>query len=123
MKNALDEIDCIPVLGGQKPPYIVTSHPYCVDIIKAYVELSKLQFANKEEFLKRIEDGILFYCNSNKIDFAFHFDNKYALTIPPAVNNFQWFLGLQIISFDSNKIKAFLSFQQKRFLSGYFTQR
>ena len=51
MKNALDEIDCIPVLGGQKPPYIVTSHPCCVDIIKAYVELSKLQLDNKEEFL------------------------------------------------------------------------
>lgn len=115
MKNALDEIKCVPVLGGQKPPYRTISHPYCIDIITTYVELSKRPIENKDEYLKLIEDGILFYCNSNKIDFAFHFENKLPLTIPSTVNNFQWFLAAQIISFDTNKIKALLSFQQKRF--------
>ena len=116
MKNALDEIKCVPVLGGKKPPYRITSHPYCVDIVTTYVQISKFDFKNKEEYLKRIEDSIKDYCLSNKINFAFHFDNKLPLTIPPAINNFQWFLGLQIIGFDINKIKALLSFQQKQYL-------
>ncbi|OFY84586.1 MAG: hypothetical protein A3F72_19265 [Bacteroidetes bacterium RIFCSPLOWO2_12_FULL_35_15] len=115
MKNALDEIICIPTLGGKKPPYQIISHPYCVDIITAYIELSKLDFINKEYYLKMIEDNVKFYCLSNKIDFNYHFENKLPLIIPPTANNFQWFLGHQIIGFDINKIKALLSFQQKRY--------
>lgn len=115
MKNALDEIICIPTVGGQKPPYQIISHPYCIDIITTYVQLSKLDFSDKDEYLKRIEDLIKFYCLSNKISFAYHFENKLPLIISPTVNNFQWFFGLQLIGFDINKIKALLSFQQKRY--------
>lgn len=115
MKNALDEIICVPTVGGQKPPYQIISHPYCIDIITTYVQLSKLDFSDKDEYLKRIEDLIKFYCLSNKINFAYHFENKLPLIISPTVNNFQWFFGLQLIGFDINKIKALLSFQQKRY--------
>lgn len=117
MKNALDEIECIPTIGGIKPPYTIHSHPYCVDIITTYVQLSKLRFKKKGGFLKKVEEGIRFYCISNEIDFNYHFDNRLPLIISPTVNNFQWFFGLQIIGFDIHKIKALLSFQQKRYLN------
>lgn len=115
MKNALDKIVCIPTEGGKKPPYQIISHPYCIDVITAYVQLSKLDFKDKGEYLKRIEDSIKYYCLSNKINFEYHFNNKYPIIISPTVNNFQWFFGLQLIGFDINKIKALLSFQQKRY--------
>ena len=51
MKNALDEIKCVPVLGGMKPPYQISSHPYCIDIITSYVQLSKFEFKTKTTFL------------------------------------------------------------------------
>lgn len=77
--------------------------------------LSKLDFNNKNEVLDIIKENIEYYCKSNNINFAYHFDNKLPLIISTQTNNFQWFLGLQIIGFDINKIKALLSFQQKRY--------
>jgi hypothetical protein len=115
MKNALDDIECIPTSSNLNPPYQIISHPYCIDIISTYVALSKLDFNNKNEVLDIIKENIEYYCKSNNINFAYHFDNKLPLIISTQTNNFQWFLGLQIIGFDINKIKALLSFQQKRY--------
>lgn len=115
MKNSLDDIECIPTVGNLNPPYQIISHPYCVDIISTYVALSKLDFNNKDDVLEVIKENIEYYCKSNNISFDYHFDNKLPLIISTQTNNFQWFLGLQLIVFDINKIKALLSFQQKRF--------
>lgn len=115
MNNSLDKIECTPILPGSIPPYKITSHPYCIDVITSYFQIEKLKFSQQSNFLKNIEEYIKLYCQSNRIDFEYHFNNKLPLTIPATVNNFQWFLAIQIISFDTNKIKALLSFQQKRF--------
>jgi hypothetical protein len=116
MKNALDEIECIPTVGNMEPPYQIISHPYCIDIISTYVSISKMEFENKEYSLEVIKEGIRYYCLSNNINFNYHFDNKLPLVISPSTNNFQWFFGLQIIGFDINKINALLSFQKTRFI-------
>lgn len=116
MVNALDKIECVPVVGGQKTPYKIVSHPYCIDVITAYFQLSKREFVGNKDFLKSVEEGIRYYCSYNNIDFSYHFNNKLPLTIPPTVNNIQWYFAIQIMSFDTNKIKALLSFQQKRYL-------
>ena len=115
MKNSLDDIECIPTYGNLTPPYTIISHPYCVDIISSYFTLSNLEYNDKNEALSLIKENIEYYCKSNNISFAYHFDNKLPLIISPQTNNFQWFLGLQIIGFDINKIKALLTFQQKRY--------
>lgn len=115
MKNALDDIECIPTMGNIDPPYQIISHPYCVDVISAYFSLSKLEFNDRENSLELIKESVEYYCLSNNINFNYHFDNKLPLIISPNTNNFQWFLGLQIISFDIYKINSLLSFQQKRY--------
>lgn len=117
MNNALDQIECVPILSGQKPPYDIHSHPYCIDIITTYFHLVKLKFKNKADYLKVVKEGIHNYCLSNEINFNYHFDNRLPLIISPNTNNFQWFLGIQLSIFDVNKIKALLSFQQKRYLN------
>jgi hypothetical protein len=116
MKNALDEIECVPMVGNLEPPYQIISHPYCIDIISTYFSISSLDFENKENALQVIKEGIEYYCRSNKINFRYHFDNKLPLVISPSTNNFQWFFGLQIIGFDIHKINALLSFQKTRFI-------
>lgn len=116
MKNALDEIECIPTMGNMVPPYQIISHPYCIDIISTYVSISKLEFENKENSLGVIKEGIEYYCLSNNINFDYHFDNQLPLVISPSTNNFQWFFGLQVIGFDIYKISALLSFQKTRYI-------
>ena len=81
MKNALDDIECIPTSSNLNPPYQIISHPYCIDIISTYMALSKLDFNNKNEVLDIIKENIEYYCKSNNINFAYHFDNKLPLII------------------------------------------
>jgi hypothetical protein len=99
-------------MGKNLKPII--SHAYDVDLIAAYDRLSRIEFINvetKENYLERNKTVIESFCKNNKLDFPFYFDQKIPLVIPSTTNNFEFYIGFFLISFEIPKIPAFLSYQ------------
>lgn len=92
----------------------IISHVYDVDLIAAYNRLSMVEFTNiesKGSYLERNKTVIESFCLKNNIDFPFYFDHKIPLVIPSTTYNFEYYVGFFLITFETPKIPAFLSYQ------------
>jgi len=100
-----------------------TSHDYDVNLVEDYLRLKKiinspktvLIDTKKADYLAEIKTFTQDYCKAHKIDYEAHFSIEHPIIVNSNAPNFFQYLGFSLISWDINKIEAFLDYQ----MAGY----
>jgi hypothetical protein len=102
----------------------ITSHAYDVDLIATYHGLLEMEFTKshgltKELYLKKISDLGKFFCKKNCLYYPFYFNQRIPLVVQSSFYNFELYLGLFLISFESPKIPALLTYQKSNYKGNF----